>query len=62
MIVGRNVVCDFCNRVCLSDEFTSIHLEDQDGQPHEFCFHNRNSQDCLAKKLSLLRSQFLAAS
>jgi hypothetical protein len=49
MVIGQKVYCDYCNELCLPDDFTSVHIEGSGGELHEFTFHNRNSDDCLAK-------------
>ena len=57
MVVGTTVICDFCFERCMPDDFTTVHLE-KSGQPVDFTFHNRNSSDCLSKKIEELRRKF----
>jgi hypothetical protein len=59
MVFGQKVYCDFCQQVCLPNDFISIHIE-ADGEMQEFTFHNTLERPCLKAKLARLHSQFLA--
>jgi hypothetical protein len=51
-------LCDFCSCTGSVDEMAGIHIEDKDGVPHIFYFHNTLENPCLRQKIEELRQQF----
>ena len=51
--------CDLCGEAIHADDLAPVKLE-QDGHLRQFHFHNRHSEDCLAQRLSILHSEFMA--
>lgn len=51
-------LCSFCQSVGAVDDMTPIHIEDKNGVPHLFYFHNDQVNQCLRYKLEELRKQF----
>jgi hypothetical protein len=51
-------LCDFCSSTGSVDEMTAIHIEDKDGVPHVYYFHNTLENACLKAKIEELQKQF----
>jgi hypothetical protein len=51
--------CDLCGGAIFLDDLAPVMIE-KEGHLQRFHFHNRHSEDCLAKELSLLETELAA--
>jgi hypothetical protein len=51
--------CDLCGEAIFPDDLTPVTI-DKEGHLQRLHFHNRHSEDCLAKELSLLETELAA--
>lgn len=60
MSISGITFCDLCGEPILPDDVAPVKIE-VDGHLRQHHFHNRRSEDCLARQLEILDKELAAA-
>jgi hypothetical protein len=60
MSIGGINYCDFCGEPIFPDDVAPVKIE-EDGHLRQHHFHNRHSDDCLARQLAILDQELAPA-